>query len=62
MKKLFILILVTLSMTAMAAESLKPANCAATQASQAREFGKKIAQQPADLTPAPQKVIQVNVE
>ncbi len=63
MKKLIVLIAVTIAMSSMAiaSESLAPENCAATQASQKREAGKKIAQ-PTDHAPIPQKSIQVSVE
>lgn len=61
MKKLFILIIVTFSMAAMASESLKPENCAATQSSQKREMGKKIAQSSAPIA-VPEKQVQVNRE
>ena len=63
MKKLIVLIAVTIAMSSMAiaSESLAPENCAATHSSQKREVGKKLAQ-PADQAPTIQKAHQINVE
>ena len=64
MKKLIVLIAVTIAMSSMAiaSESLAPENCAATHSSQKREVGKKLAQPAADQAPVIQKAHQINVE
>lgn len=46
MKKVIIVMVISFVSVAMASESIGTKNCAATQASQKREIGKKIAQAP----------------
>ncbi len=46
MKKVIIVMLISLVSVAMASESIGTKNCAATQSSQKREIGKKIAPTP----------------